>query len=279
MGAIHRLLIFTLYQSLQVSKYREQFMYQNMHVTVIIPALNEVKAIGLVVSELAALRNKDQQPLIDDIIVCDNGSTDATATIAQAHGARVIFAAQKGYGAACQAALACITGTDIVLFVDGDHSCVTDEAITLLEPIVAQQADLVIGTRALGHVEKGAMSTPQRYGNMLAVALIRGFWQHRITDLGPYRAIRYAALLQLNMQDMAFGWTVEMQVKAIQQGLNIIEIPVSSLRRIGKSKISGTLKGVFLAGIGILGMITRLRWQQKALLAASQRLKGKQIEG
>ena len=237
-------------------------MLNQSHISVIIPALNEEKSISLVVSELQALRTLDKTPLIDDIIVCDNGSTDNTAVVAALHGARVVYQSTPGYGIACLTAMSHLQETDIVVFLDGDYSCVTEQAKDLLQPFISNtQVDMVIGSRALGSKQTGALTLPQTVGNALAVFLIRYLWKTNITDLGPFRAIRYSSLKQLQMADRKFGWTVEMQVKAILHHMNVIEIPVDSIRRIGVSKISGTLKGVFGAGVGILSTIGRLWWE------------------
>lgn len=235
-------------------------MIQQQHVSVIIPALNEEQAIPKVVSGLKALRNGAGQALIDDIIVCDNGSTDRTAEVAQQAGARTVFQATPGYGIACLTAIKHLGNTDIVLFVDGDDSVKLAQANSLLETISKPGGpDMVIGSRTLGAMEKGALTLPQRFGNWLAARLIRLMWHYHVTDLGPFRAIRHEALKALDMQDKQFGWTVEMQIKAIQQGLTTAELPVDSTRRIGESKISGTLRGVIGAAQGILGTIFKLR--------------------
>ena len=252
-------------------------MLNDQHISVVIPALNEEGAIGLVVSEVLSLRNQENQQLIDDVVVCDNGSTDRTAEVAMEQGARVVTQPTPGYGIACLTAIAHLKSTDIVLFIDGDHSCVTDQALRILKPFsIHSQTDLVIGSRTLGVMEAGSLTLPQRFGTALATFLIRGIWGARVTDLGPFRAIRFQALKQLNMNDTTFGWTVEMQVKAIQQDLTMEEVPVDSIRRIGVSKISGTVKGVIGAGIGIVSMIGRLWWAQKYLLLKTYPFMGKE---
>ena len=236
-------------------------MYRGLTVGVAIPALDEAASIGSVVGDLKGLRNDDDSAVIDDIVVCDNGSRDATGDRAAEAGARVVHENRKGYGSACLAAIAGLRRTDIVLFTDADHAFHASQAPRLLD-VIAGGADLAIGSRALGGLDPGAMSATQVYGNRLATALIRWLWAQKVTDLGPYRAIRTQALSSLAMRDAAFGWTVEMQVKAIQHGLQIVEVPVDTRARIGKSKISGTVRGVLGAGFGILSMIAKLRWQQ-----------------
>ena len=236
-------------------------MYRNMTVGVVIPALNEEASIGLVVGDLLAQRNAEGSPLVDDIVVCDNGSSDETAARAIAGGARVVVEPQPGYGRACLAALDGLKPADIVVFTDGDHAFRAAQLSSLLERFGAG-ADLVIGSRTLGLRERGALTRGQMVGNRVAGILIRLLWRRRITDLGPYRAIRAEALSQLGMVDTAFGWTAEMQVKAIQHGLRVVEVPVDTRARIGESKISGTLRGSFAAGLGILSMIAKLRWRQ-----------------
>jgi len=177
--------------------------------------------------------------VVDQIIVGDNGSTDATAAIAKASGAMVVEEPERGYGAACLAALAAPVEKDIIVFVDGDHSVVPQELPALLNPLF-DGADLVIGSRTLGNCEKGALSVPQEIGNKLAIALLRLLWRGKVTDLGPFRATTQQALTAIQMSDRKFGWTVEMQIRALQLSLTSAEVPVSTRQRIGKSKISGT---------------------------------------
>lgn len=233
-------------------------MYRNNRVTTIIPALNEEQAIGKVICELLSLTDDNQQRVIDHIIVCDNGSTDNTAKVAQDAGAEVVFQAQAGYGIACLTALAHLPPSDIVLFVDGDHSCKAQQALPLLAG-VSSGDDLAIGSRTLGAIEKGALTPVQLFGNWLSAQLIHLFWRQKTTDLGPFRAISNTALQNLAMADKSFGWTVEMQVKAVIWRMKVSEYPVDSIVRIGQSKISGTVKGSILAGVGILSMIVKLR--------------------
>ncbi len=224
-------------------------MRENSKVAVIIPALNEEAAIGGVVAAIPAW--------VDDIVVVDNGSTDATAAMARDKGARVIREPRRGYGAACLAGLAALTDPDIIVFMDGDASDVPWEMALLVDPIIQGQADLVIGSRVLGAREPGALTPQARFGNWLACRLMYLFWGKKYTDLGPFRAIRRPSLAGLDMQDRDYGWTVEMQVKAVRRGLRVGEAPVSYRRRIGASKISGTARGVLGAGTKILYIIFR----------------------
>ena len=219
-------------------------------VDAVIPAWNEAEAIGLVLDALP-------RPLVRRTVVCDNGSTDGTAEVARAHGALVVTEPERGYGAACLRAIAALEADppDVVLFVDGDRSDDPGEASLLVEPIRLGRADLVIGTRTLGAREPGALTPHARFGNWLATRLLRAFYGVRYTDLGPFRAIRWESLRALGMRDRAFGWTVEMQVKAARRGLRAEEAPVRYRRRIGRSKISGTVVGSVRAGTAILGTI------------------------
>lgn len=237
-------------------------MYKNHKIAVVMPALNEEASIANVIHALWALHNADQSAIVDKIVVCDNNSSDTTVLAAEAKGAHVVHEAQRGYGAACQTAISVLEDPDIVVFVDADRSVVVDELQTLLEPIIDGN-DLVIGSRALGRSVVGALTPQQRLGNIFATCLIRWLWQKPVTDLGPFRAIRHSCLKQLNMQDRRYGWTVEMQVKAIQHELKIVEKPVTSVKRIGKSKISGTVYGTFAAGKDIIGTIVTLWGREK----------------
>lgn len=234
-------------------------MYEGLTVAAVIPARDEAENIGEVVGGLLALRTAAGRRVMDDVVVCDNGSTDATAERARAAGARVTVERKPGYGRACLTAIAALRPADVVLFVDGDQSCEPRQALDMLRATAAG-ADLVIGSRVLGRMEPGALSPPQIAGNRVASLLIRMLWGRTVTDLGPFRAIRADALRRLDMRDTAYGWTVEMQIKAIQMGMRIVETPVDSRRRrFGRSKVGGTVKGVVGASLGILGTIVRLR--------------------
>ncbi|MCH2374947.1 MAG: glycosyltransferase family 2 protein [Planctomycetes bacterium] len=220
--------------------------------TVVIPAYNEEASIGKV---LAAI---DSQA-VDDVIVVDNGSTDATVEVARNGDARVVAEPRRGYGSACLAGLAAIRPeTECVIFLDADFSDSPEELPALSSPIINDVADLVIGSRIRGQREPGALAPQALFGNKLACFLIRLIWRHSYTDLGPFRAVRRSALDRLKMRDRNFGWTVEMQVRAVQEGLRIEEVPVPYRRRIGKSKITGTVMGTFSAGYKILYTIALL---------------------
>lgn len=239
-------------------------MYKGQSVVAIIPALNEELAIKKVVSQLVALNDGNNQ-VIDEVIVCDNGSTDSTAQVAADAGALVVRQDKPGYGIACLTAMERLPNCDIVLFVDGDDSCFVEQALPMLEGIINGD-DLAIGSRTLGHVEKGALTSTQMFGNWLSSHLITLFWGQKMTDLGPFRAMRRNALLAIDMQDKAFGWTVEMQVKAIICGMQVSEYSVDSKVRIGESKISGTLSGSVKAGVGILSMIGKLYLKKRRIV-------------
>jgi glycosyltransferase involved in cell wall biosynthesis len=224
-------------------------------VDVIIPALNEQDALPLVLGDIPC-------PPVRRIIVADNGSTDRTVEVARENGAEVVQELERGYGAACLKALAHLAADppDIVVFLDGDYSDHPDELLSLIDPIRAGDADLVIGSRTLGRQERGALSPQQRAGNAVACGVLRLFYGVRYTDLGPFRAIRWGALQALGMQDRNFGWTVEMQIKAAQRGITYREVPVSYRQRIGVSKVSGTVRGSVSAGAKILWLLGRYAW-------------------
>jgi glycosyltransferase involved in cell wall biosynthesis len=222
-------------------------------VDVAIPALNEEASLPRV---LAAL----PRPPVRRVVVADNGSSDGTARVAREGGAVVVPAARRGYGSACLAALDWLRQNDppdIVVFVDADFSDHPEELPALIAPILAGGADLVIGSRVLGRRERGALLPQARAGNLVACALIRLLYGHRYTDLGPFRAIRWPALERLAMSDPDFGWTAEMQVKALRLGLRVAEVPVSYRRRVGVSKITGTVVGTVRAGYKILWTVLR----------------------
>ncbi len=229
-------------------------------VGVIIPALNEEASLPRVLEAIPA-------GLVEQILVVDNGSTDRTAEVAEVHGASVIREPRRGYGVACLAGIARMREhpPDIVVFLDGDFSDHPEEIESLLVPIREAGCDLVIGSRVLGSAEPGALLPQARAGNRLAVFLLRVLYGARYTDLGPFRAVRFGRLLELGMKDRAYGWTVEMQARAALAGWKTTEVPVSYRRRIGRSKITGTMRGTVKAGIAILRTLVRLR------LAASLR--------
>ncbi len=232
-------------------------MQNKYQIAVIIPAHNEEKAIVKVLAEIPQVLN----PIV---IVVDNNSNDQTAQVAAQNGAIVLTEPKQGYGYACLKGIDYLQKQanlkiDIVVFLDGDYSDYPAKMIDLIQPIIDHQADLVIGSRALGRQETGAMTIPQRFGNWLATRLIYFFYKKRFTDLGPFRAIGYKALLSLDMQDKTYGWTVEMQIKGVKQGLKCTEIAVDYRRRIGISKISGTIKGVLGAGYKIITTIFKYR--------------------
>ena len=221
-------------------------------VDVVIPALDEERSIGRVLADIP-------QTVVRQVIVADNGSNDGTARVAASLGAMVVTEPRRGYGSACLAGIRRSASLDpppeIVVFLDADYSDHPDQIGRVLEPIIAGRADLVIGSRVLGTREPGALLPQARFGNLVAAALIRLLYRVRITDLGPFRAIRADALEALDMADRDYGWTVEMQVKAARAGLRVEEVPVSYRRRIGQSKITGTLAGSVAAGWKILATI------------------------
>lgn len=238
-------------------------MRQNKRIGVVIPALNEEAAIGRVIADIPSW--------VDEIVVADNGSTDATPARAAAAGARVVIEKRRGYGSACQAGLAALTGADIIVFLDGDYSDHPGEMSRLVDPIAAGTAQLVIGSRVAGEAVRGALTPHQRLGNWIACRLMSLFFRSHFTDLGPFRAIDSRALKSLYMKDPAFGWTVEMQIKALRLGLTVAEVPVSYRARIGTSKISGTVAGSLRAGYTILSTIMR------AALADCKKAKGAHV--
>jgi glycosyltransferase involved in cell wall biosynthesis len=224
-------------------------------VDVIIPALDEEVALPLVLRDIP-------RPPVRRVVVADNGSTDRTAARALANGAELVHEPERGYGAACLKALAHLADDppEIVVFLDGDYSDHPDEIEALIAPILAGDADLVIGSRARGSRERGALSPQQRVGNAIACRALRLFYGVRYSDLGPFRAIRWQTLQALGMVDRNYGWTVEMQIKAAKRGVRYREVPVSYRRRIGVSKVSGTVRGSLGAGAKILWLLGRYAW-------------------
>jgi len=214
-------------------------------ISVIIPAYNEESSIGLVLDSLP----KDK---IHEIIVVDNDSTDNTALVSKQHGARIVKETRKGYGSACLKGISELDSPDVVVFIDGDFSDYPEEIVFLLRPIVNEEADFVIGSRMILAESRKALLPQARYGNRLAVFLIKNLFNFSYTDLGPFRAIRYNSLIEIGMQDTNFGWTVEMQIKAIKNKLRILEIPVKYRKRVGVSKITGTISGTIKAGTKII---------------------------
>jgi glycosyltransferase involved in cell wall biosynthesis len=226
-------------------------------IDVIIPAYNEEKSIGHVVNDIP-------KGLVREIIVVNNASKDRTAEVAKLSGATVIDQPQPGYGNACLKGIEYVASKlkneqpNIIVFVDGDYSDYPQEMYALVESILRDDVDMVIGSRALGDLESGSMQPQQIFGNWLATSLIKLFYNYHFTDLGPFRAIKWSKLLEMEMVDRDFGWTVEMQVKAAKMKFKCIEVPVSYRKRIGVSKISGTIRGTVLAGHKILWTIFKL---------------------
>lgn len=224
-------------------------MMDGATIGVVIPALNEEQAIGRVIGDIP--------DCVDRVVVVDNGSDDRTAEIAHEKGAEVVREPEPGYGAACQSGIAALSGVEVIVFLDGDYSDYPEEMLNLLAPIISGDCQFVLGSRVKGNAEHGALTPQQRIGNWLACKLMWLIWGARYTDLGPFRAITADALRQLTMRDRGYGWTIEMQIKAALAGLSVVEVPVSYRRRVGKSKISGTLKGTLLAGMKIISVIGR----------------------
>ena len=236
-------------------------------ISVIIPALDEEGAIGTVVAELVALRSRagaPEEPLLEEVVVADNGSTDRTAAVAGAAGATVVSSPVRGYGSACLTAMRYLEERpsgppDVVVFVDGDGSNVAGELADLVAPIERGEAELVIGSRKR-RADPGSLTVPQRFGNELAVFLLKRIYRVSYTDLGPFRAIRWSALQRLEMEDPNYGWTVEMQVKAAKLGISFREVDVLNRSRIaGESKVAGTVRGVVGAGYKIVWTLLRYR--------------------
>lgn len=224
---------------------------KNPRIKVIIPAFNEADSIGLVIQDIP--------DLVEEVIVVSNNSTDQTEENARKAGASVLTETRKGYGYACLKGMHYVAAQaekpDIIVFLDGDYSDYPEQLSAIIQPILQENIDFVIGARVDRLREEGSMTFPQIFGNWLATRLMRLFFGARFTDLGPFRAIKYEKLLALKMEDKTYGWTVEMQLKAIKQKLSYVEVPVNYRNRIGVSKVSGTVKGAVMAGVKILGWI------------------------
>lgn len=227
-------------------------------ITVIIPAYNEQDSIGHVL--------KDIPSYIHEIIVVSNASTDKTETVARDAGATVIREEQKGYGYACLKGLDHVAKAqndpDIIVFLDGDYSDYPEQLTEIVEPIIKQDYDMVIGARDQRFRESGSMTLPQIFGNWLATSLMSLFFGANFTDLGPFRAMKYDSLLALQMEDKTYGWTVEMQLKVLKKNMSYVEVPVKYRNRIGVSKVSGTVKGAIFAGVKILGWIFKYSFKK-----------------
>lgn len=227
-------------------------------IKVIIPAFNEEQSIGKVIAEIP--------DVVAEIIVVSNNSTDSTEIVAKKACATVLSETQKGYGYACLKGMDYIAKQsvkpDIVVFLDGDYSDYPEELTKIVRPILEEDIDLVIGARVKRLREKGSMTFPQIFGNWLATFLMQLFFRSRFTDLGPFRAIKYSKLLALQMEDKTYGWTVEMQLKALRKKYTYVEVPVRYKNRIGVSKVSGTVNGAIMAGIKILGWIFKYSFKR-----------------
>jgi len=227
-------------------------------IKVIIPAYNEADSISHVINDIP--------DIVDEVIVVSNNSTDATEINAKEAGATVLKETQKGYGYACLKGMDYIskqeTKPDIIVFLDGDYSDYPEELTKIVEPITKDDLDFVIGARVKRLREQGSMTMPQIFGNWLATFLMRIMFNSKFTDLGPFRAIKYEKLIALNMEDKTYGWTVEMQLKALKKGYSYAEIPVNYRNRIGVSKVSGTVKGAIFAGVKILAWIFKYSFKK-----------------
>jgi glycosyltransferase involved in cell wall biosynthesis len=224
-----------------------------MRLAAVIPALDEAASLPLVLCEI---------PRGVRVIVVDNGSRDGTGEVARRAGAEVVVEPRRGYGRACLAGLAHLAADppDVVVFLDADHSDYPEELTALVEPIKRGSADFVVGSRVLGGAAPGSLTPQQRFGNALVCVLVDRLYGHRFTDLGPFRAVRYDVLRALEMREPTFGWTIEMQIKAVRRGFRVVEVPVRYRKRIGTSKISGTLSGTLRAGTKILLTVFRHAW-------------------
>ena len=226
-------------------------MLDNKKIAVIIPVLNEESTLPLVLNDIP-------DELVDEIIVVDNGSKDRTVEVARKAGVTVLHEAKRGYGYPCLRGIEHLktNRVDVVVFVDGNYSDHPEEIDKLVVPVVRNDYDLVLGSRTLGKVEEGALRIPVRFGNWLATVLIRLFYNFRFTDMGPFRAIRFDRLLELDMNDN-LGWTIEMQVKAVRRKYSILEVPVSYRAGTGKSKLTGNLRGIAIVGYRIIRAIVK----------------------
>jgi len=222
---------------------------ENKTISVIIPAFNEEASIGKVI--------KDIPSLVHEIVVVDNNSTDSTSKVAKEFGATVLFEKQKGYGIACLTGIEYLKNKniDILVFLDGDYSDYPEELTDLVEPIIIDDFDFILGSRVLGEKEVGALPIQSQFGSIIAGFFMNLFWKVKYTDLGPFRAIKFDKLFALEMEDEWFGWTIEMQIKAAYHKFKIKEIPVKYRNRIGKSKVTGTLKGTIMASVIIMSTI------------------------
>jgi glycosyltransferase involved in cell wall biosynthesis len=223
-----------------------------VRISVVIPTYNEAQSIGRVLADIPGM--------VQEVLVVDSDSSDGTAGIAQKMGAKVLREPRRGYGRACLTGLAAVNAPDVVVFLDGDYSDRPAEMPLLLDPLRAGSADMVIGSRLAGARTPGALPWHAVFGNRLAAALITSFSGVHLTDLGPFRAVRYDALIALGLQEATYGWPVEMIVKGARRGLRIVEVPVSYHARLGKSKISGTFRGSVGAAWGILSAIVKYQF-------------------
>lgn len=224
-------------------------------IMVVIPAFNEEQSISKVINDIP-------KNWVNEVVVVSNNSTDQTINVARKAGATVLEENRKGYGWACLKGIDYVKSknAEIIVFLDGDYSDYPEQLPEIVKPIIEQDIDMVIGSRALGNKEKGSMTFPQRFGNWLATRLMRIFYRVRFTDLGPFRAIKTSALEKLEMADKTYGWTIEMQIKAAKYNLSFTEVPVDYKNRIGTSKVSGTVKGAVSAGIKIIFAIFKYKF-------------------